>query len=233
MIAVIGDVHGCFFTLKSLTELVRSKYNDIELYCVGDLVDRGNFSYEVMEFVAEEKIVFTPGNHDYMFYFHLKEPSNPIGKPWIHNGCESTLRSYQGRWEKLNDHLDMIITSPLMINNQDCFISHAGISHFYDPRLPDNVLSDVPKLEKLMKDELYDIHSIIWNRDRLIDLGKLQVVGHTRFFEVQHNEYNNTLYIDTAAVAGNKLTAVVIEDSRVIEIISEKTNQMDVVKTSF
>jgi serine/threonine protein phosphatase 1 len=104
MIAVIGDVHGCFFTLKSLTEQIRSKYNSIEIYCVGDLVDRGNFSFEVMEFVSEQNITFTPGNHDFMFYYHLKEPSNPIGKPWIHNGCEPTLKSYQGRWEKINDH---------------------------------------------------------------------------------------------------------------------------------
>lgn len=233
MIAVIGDVHGCFFTLKDLTELIRSKYNSIEIYCVGDLVDRGNFSYEVMEYVTEQKITFTPGNHDFMFYYHLREPSNPIGKPWIHNGCEPTLKSYQGRWEKLNDHLDTIFSSPLFINNKDCFISHAGISKFYESELPRNILDEPSKLEKLMRDNLDNIHSIIWNRDDLINLGKLQIVGHTRMFEVKQIDDNNTLYIDTAAVAGNKLTAAVVEEGRVLEIISLHTNQMDYVKTSF
>lgn len=233
MIAVIGDVHGCFFTLKSLTEQIRSKYNTIEIYCVGDLVDRGNFSFEVMEFVSEQYITFTPGNHDFMFYYHLKEPSNPIGKPWIHNGCEPTLKSYQGRWEKINDHLEMIISAPLLINHDECFISHAGISQFYSSDLPEDVLSDVPKLENMMRDNLDSLHGIIWNRDELINLGKLQVVGHTRLFEIRKNEYNNTLYIDTAAVAGNKLSAAIIEDNKVVEFIYEKTNEMDVVKTNF
>lgn len=233
MIAVIGDVHGCFFTLKSLTEQIRSKYNTIEIYCVGDLVDRGNFSFEVMEFVSEQYITFTPGNHDFMFYYHLKEPSNPIGKPWIHNGCEPTLKSYQGRWEKINDHLEMIISAPLLINHDECFISHAGISQFYSSDLPEDVLSDVPKLENMMRDNLDSLHGIIWNRDELINLGKLQVVGHTRLFEIRKNEYNNTLYIDTAAVAGNKLSAAIIEDNKVVEFIYEKTNELDVVKTNF
>jgi serine/threonine protein phosphatase 1 len=233
MIAVIGDVHGCFFTLKSLTEQIRSRYNSIEIYCVGDLVDRGNFSFEVMEFVSEQNITFTPGNHDFMFYYHLKEPSNPIGKPWIHNGCEPTLKSYQGRWEKINDHLEMIISAPLLINHDECFISHAGISQFYSSDLPEDVLSDVPKLENMMRDNLDSLHGIIWNRDELINLGKLQVVGHTRLFEIRKNEHNNTLYIDTAAVAGNKLSAAIIEDNKVVEFIYEKTNEMDVVKTNF
>lgn len=233
MIAVIGDVHGCFFTLKSLTEHIRAKYNTIEIYCVGDLVDRGNFSFEVMEYVAEERIIFTPGNHDFMFYYHLKEPSNPIGKPWIHNGCEPTLKSYQGRWGKINDHLDMIISAPLLINHYDCFISHAGISKFYSSLLAEDILSDVPKLEKLMRDDLDNMHGIIWNRDELLDLGKLQIVGHTRLFEIRKNDHNNTLYIDTAAVAGNKLSAAIVENNNVVEFIYEKTNEMDVVKTSF
>ena len=41
MVAVIGDIHGCFKTLKKLVEEVRKKYPEIPLYCVGDLVDRG------------------------------------------------------------------------------------------------------------------------------------------------------------------------------------------------
>lgn len=233
MIAVIGDVHGCFFTLENLTELIRSEYDDIELFCVGDLVDRGNFSYEVMEFVAENDIVFTPGNHDIMFYYYMKEPSDPLGKPWIHNGYEPTLRSYQSRLDKMSDHLEMIRSAPLLINHTDCFISHAGISHHYKSQLPENILSDTQTLEKVMRGDLANIHSIVWNRDDLIDLGKLQIVGHTRLIEFKHNEYNNTLYIDTAAVGGNKLSAVIVENDKLINILSVKTNQMDIIKTSF
>ena len=48
MVAVIGDVHGCYYTLKQLVEKIKAKYPDISIYCVGDLVDRGNFSCEVI-----------------------------------------------------------------------------------------------------------------------------------------------------------------------------------------
>ncbi|HSL89473.1 MAG TPA: metallophosphoesterase [Ignavibacteriaceae bacterium] len=233
MIAVIGDVHGCYLTLVKLVEQVKTKYPDIDIFCVGDLVDRGNFSFEVLEFVRENNITFTPGNHDYMFYYHIKEPSHPIGKPWIYNGCEPTLKSYQGRWEKMNDHLDMIKSAPPIIDHPDCFISHAGISDCYHSILGDTRPYDIHKIEELVTNEIGSDHGILWNRDDLIDIGRLQVVGHTRVFEVKQNEFNNTLYIDTAAIASNKLSAAIIENQKLVEVISEPTNKMDVIKTSF
>ena len=51
MVAVIGDIHGCLYTLQNLVEQIRQKYPSIEIYAVGDFVDRGNFSYEVIEFI--------------------------------------------------------------------------------------------------------------------------------------------------------------------------------------
>lgn len=233
MIAVIGDIHGCFLTLQKLVDKIRSVYDEIDLYCVGDLVDRGNFSYEVMEFVKDNKIVFTPGNHDYMFYYHIKDPSHPIGKPWIHNGCEPTLKSYQERWEKMDQHLEIIKKSPLVIDHKDCFISHAGISDYFSKKLGNERPFPSEKLSELAENELLSEHSIIWNRDNLLDIGRLQVVGHTRMAEVRHNEISNSLYIDTAAVAGNKLSAAIVEDHKMIDVVSEETNKMDIVKTSF
>ncbi len=55
MIAVIGDVHGCYYTLKQLVDKIRKKYPAISIYCVGDLVDRGNYSFEVIDFVTLRK----------------------------------------------------------------------------------------------------------------------------------------------------------------------------------
>ena len=72
MVAVIGDIHGCLNTLKDLVYRIRQKYPAINIFSVGDLVDRGNFSYEVIEFIIEEKINFTAGNHDLMFYYFFE-----------------------------------------------------------------------------------------------------------------------------------------------------------------
>ena len=59
MIAVISDVHGCVNTLKSLVKKVEKKYPKIPLYCVGDLVDRGNFGFETVEYVISKDKICT------------------------------------------------------------------------------------------------------------------------------------------------------------------------------
>ena len=66
-IYVIGDIHGCFDTLK---EFMDKYYNDENAYVfVGDLIDRGDKSAEVVCYMmklAEEKqnVFFLRGNHE-------------------------------------------------------------------------------------------------------------------------------------------------------------------------
>ena len=49
-IYIIGDVHGCFYTLEKLL----SKLNkNSEIIFVGDLCDRGFYSKEVIELIIE------------------------------------------------------------------------------------------------------------------------------------------------------------------------------------
>lgn len=228
MVAVIGDIHGCLNTLQNLVSNIHRTYPTIEIYCVGDLIDRGNFSYEVVEFVNSEKIKFTPGNHDLMMYYFIKHPTNEIGRPWPHNGYEPTLISYNDHFEKLNAHLDFIINSPLYYNLNDCFISHAGISRHMKNQLPKNFAEDLDSLEQTVKANLNKEEGILWTRDTLLNIGKLQVVGHTIKKEIIHSEKTNALYIDTGAFLGNKLSAVIVQNNKVIEILEEKTNKEDI-----
>lgn len=223
MIAVIGDVHGCYYTLKQLVDKIRKKYPSISIYCVGDLVDRGNYSFEVIDFVLSEKISFTQGNHDLMFYSFYREPESLMAKAWIHNGAESTIKSYENRMDLLESHLDAIKKASLFINTDDCFISHAGISSTFKSDLPENPLENIELLIKVVSLDLHEHESILWCRNKLLNIGKLQVVGHTHRKETFFDESANALYIDTTAFGNNKLTAVVVENSKVIEIINEKT----------
>lgn len=231
MIAVIGDVHGCFYTLKSLVERIKQDYPGIPIYCVGDLVDRGNHSYEVLEYVKSEKIIFTLGNHDYMFYASMREPSTLMAKSWKYNGAETTLSSYSGdRFEKLDEHLDLIISAPLFFNLDDCFISHAGISIHLKDKLPESFLNHPLELEKILREELFEQDSIIWTRSELLNIGKLQVVGHTHRKTVNYDKSSNALYIDTTAFGNNNLTAVIIDQNKHLNTIYEKTFPDDVNK---
>lgn len=230
MIAIIGDIHGCFHTLKDLVVKIRAKYPNMEIYSVGDLVDRGNFSYEVIEFVKSEGIKFTPGNHDYMMYYFIKYPTHEIGRPWTYNGYEPTLLSYNNHFDKLNEHLDFIFSSPLYYNLDDCFISHAGISRSMKYILPDDYQNDLSKMDEAIQSNINAESGILWTRDALLNIGKLQVVGHTIKKEVISSEKYNTVYIDTGAFLGNKLSAVIVEKNRIVDKIFELTNPADINK---
>jgi serine/threonine protein phosphatase 1 len=228
MIAVIGDIHGCYNTLTRLYEEIKTVYPDIPVYSVGDLVDRGNFSYEVMEFIKQNKIKFTAGNHDLMFYYYITQPTHPIGKPWIYNGSEFTMESYSNYMPAMREHLVIIKKAPLFYNLKDCFISHAGISSYYQKHFKNGVFSDNAKIKKLVEQEIVGSHGVIWTRDELVNLGKLQVIGHTVVSDIYHNKKSNALYIDTSAFAGNKLTAVIINDNKLVDSISINTVPIDI-----
>ena len=63
-IIIVGDIHGCFQSFRNL--LIKTKYNknfDL-LLSVGDLVNKGSQSSEVLNYFYENKILFTRGNHE-------------------------------------------------------------------------------------------------------------------------------------------------------------------------
>ena len=227
MIAIIGDIHGCFYTLKELVQKIRTKYPGITIYSTGDIVDRGKFSFETVEFIKNEKIIFVPGNHDYMFYYYFHFPTSVIARTWLYNGNEATLESYSKHKDKLEEHLNFLIRSPLYINLEHSFISHAGISKHYKRKLPKNPLGNIDLISKIALESIENGYGILWNRDELLDLGKLQIVGHTRHVEVTYNKHNNTVYIDTSVYTGNRLSSIIVEDNRVEDIISVRTFPID------
>lgn len=227
MVAVIGDVHGCYYTLQNLVEKVRSKYPQIKIYCVGDLVDRGNYNLDVVDYLKEKNIQFTKGNHDMMFLSFYRDPGSSMAKNWLQNGALTTIESYEEKNEKLEEHLDLISDAPLFIDTDDCFISHAGISIHYKKYLSQDFLNDLDSLNKMLLVDIFENHSIIWCRKELLNIGKLQVVGHTHRKETFYDPVADAIYIDTTAFGLNKLTAVIVEKNKVIETIEQPTSKND------
>ncbi len=228
MVGVIGDIHGCFHTLHDLYHKVEDKYPEAEIFAVGDLVDRGKFSLETIEYVKRKKIKFTPGNHDYMFAHFFEHPGSVFARTWIHNDHGPTLAAYEFEPEKVWEHIEFINSQPLFINHEDCFISHAGFSSFYKRNLPSGYKNNLDEVGKIINEEYYNEHGVMWNRDKLLNLGKLQVVGHTHDVETRFDKRSNALYIDTGAFRGNKLSCAIIEKSSIIEIISVETDHRDI-----
>jgi serine/threonine protein phosphatase 1 len=223
MIAVIGDIHGCLNTLKELVNDIKTNYPGIPIFTVGDLIDRGRYGAQVIDFVKENNILFTPGNHDYMFYYYFMEPNHSVGKAWVYNGYESTINSYNNDREKMLEHLKIIASSPLYYNFSDCFISHAGISNYFKK----SYFNNPEAFDQVIVDNMHMGHGILWTRDQLLNIGKLQIVGHTRHEEITYVKKSNVLYIDTSVYTGDKLSAVILSEGKMIDKLSVKTIESD------
>lgn len=96
---IIGDVHGEYDTLMRLVEKIPS---DAKLIFVGDLIDRGSGSAEVVKFVREGGHGCVMGNHEEMMTAYgssfavFVEQNEPIKthNSWYSNGGIATLKSY-------------------------------------------------------------------------------------------------------------------------------------------
>jgi len=93
----IGDIHGCF---DSLRELVEHKINigkSDKLVFLGDYIDRGDQSRKVIDYIIGLKdkdfdITTLIGNHESML---LETLVNEDFLPeWIRNGGSATLKSF-------------------------------------------------------------------------------------------------------------------------------------------
>lgn len=123
---VIGDVHGCMDALERLLDKVGFDPNADRLRFVGDLVNRGGQSVEVLRFVSGlgESAESVLGNHDLALlrYAHQK-PRQRRKNPEF----DSVLKAEDGQFL-----LDWLRTRPLFWNNNThrLAVVHAGI----DPR---------------------------------------------------------------------------------------------------
>ncbi|MCA0388639.1 MAG: metallophosphoesterase [Bacteroidetes bacterium] len=233
MFAVIGDIHGCVNTLRSLHTRVKETYEDIEFYCTGDLVDRGNYSPEVLDFVMEENIHPVLGNHDRMFFSYFTSPDSSPANLWIYNSSSKTLYDYEHNPGRLVDHLEFVGSLPLFYDLPRHIISHAGIGKHWLSILDNSGNIDVQKLNQLAIDNIDNENGLLWNRAELLKTNKIQIVGHTPVPNFKYYKNQRAYYIDTGAAAGNKLTALIFGEGDEADIIFERTDKRDFSSTFF
>lgn len=128
---VIGDVHGHYEALCSLFNHIAPTTED-EIYFLGDLIDRGPESSQVVEFVIKNNYHCILGNHEIMLLNALGEGKldHRAFQVWLQNGGNATIMSY-GHKMPSPEHIDWMKSLPFFYDLGDYWLVHAGV----DPSL--------------------------------------------------------------------------------------------------
>lgn len=220
----IGDIHGSLQPLLALHELLaedRSMFpvTRATLVYLGDYVDRGAESAEVLDLVLEQpkwadRVVRLLGNHEEMFLDFLT--GGPRSDVFVFNGGVQTLASYgfmapmpwsrttrQAIAETANEHLPaahraLLESKAYFERIGQFYFCHAGIQpgKRLDEQKPDDL--------KWIRREFLDTTD---------DFGVYVVHGHTTVPDADLR--GNRLGIDTGAYRTGRLTAAAIEGNRI------------------
>jgi serine/threonine protein phosphatase 1 len=191
----IGDVHGRFDLLSlALDEIGDLEAQDARLVMLGDYVDRGPESREVVDELmrrsSDTRVVCLRGNHEEMMLRALEDPG--AEGPWFLNGGDATLASYGG--EVPAEHRAWLRGLPISHQSEHQVFVHGGVR----PGVPLDA---------------QDPRDLLWIRQPFLDsgedFGKHVVHGHTpaRAPELRPNRSN----LDTGAYHSGTLTVGVFD----------------------
>lgn len=211
---IIGDIHGHYDGLLTLLEQVAPGQDD-QVYFLGDLVDRGPKSAQVVEFVKNSPYHCLMGNHEQLMLSALPpEGQNPQAwQAWLYSGGHATITSYQEANIIPRDHLEWIQSLPVYLDLGDLWLVHAGVH----PHLP--IAEQSPSEFCWIRREFHNIPKPYFE-DKLI------IVGHTITFTFEGIEPGvlaqgqGWLGIDTGAYHAKSgwLTALDITNSKVYQV---------------
>jgi bis(5'-nucleosyl)-tetraphosphatase (symmetrical) len=136
----IGDIHGCFETLRRLLRRISFDPRQDRLWFVGDLVNRGPRSLEMLRWAAEQgdRIVVVLGNHD----LHLLARAAGVAEIKKRDTLEAVLEA-----PDRDDLLAWLQNRPLVHRDGDLLLVHAGL-------FPSWGLADAERLAREVEERL-------------------------------------------------------------------------------
>lgn len=206
-LTILTDIHGSWHTLQAL---LKKCPKGRRIVLLGDLIDRGPYSKQVVEWAMRRRIPACLGNHEHLCVdYHLKQlagkKSDYDEGIWLMNGGLGMLTKWTGKPFTEHSHLPATVIAwmaalPLCIRF---------------PEYPDLLLSHTGH-GLITPDSQHTPFDAVWARsDSFPDDGLFRVFGHTPHSDpVITSRYAN---IDTGCAYGGKLTAFLWPERTVID----------------
>lgn len=162
---IIADIAGQMDAVQRLVDKVNPK----KIILVGDLIDRGPHSAEVVEWAIKDNRVTTIlGNHEHMMldYWRLSQVYDQ--GIWEMNGGTATMLSYDryfGSKKPPASHLNFLESRNLFYVHEDLIVTHAAIHEKMN-------IAQACDLQSNLEE------SVLWNRGEPRQRERFQVFGH-------------------------------------------------------
>lgn len=216
-ILVISDIHGCLQEFDEILKLVNYQPDVDQLILLGDYVDRGPNSKEVVEKVFElssyENVIVLMGNHDQRLVNLIENRSPEIRDMFFRYGGSVTLKSYCPHAEHLSfddcldfiqknyaHHIKFLKSLPYYYENDQFIFVHAGL----DPKYPN--WKDQPLENFLTMREKF------LNTETSVD--KIVIFGHTMTNKIHGSDNvwfsKDKIGIDGGCALGHQLNCLEI-----------------------
>ncbi len=228
-IIAIGDIHGIIEPVNKLLEKIDIQNDDLIIF-LGDYIDRGPYSKEVMDRMIElsvlyKNIIFLRGNHEDMFLGSIGyEAFISNINTWLYNGGTSTLKSYGMKSDEIvrlvslwddyeryrlitryipKSHIEFIKSTEMWVESENYFFCHAGVR-------PDKTIEEGKK----------DIESLLWIREHLnydkFKWEKTVVCGHTPLQSVLIKD--KLICVDTGLYYFGVLSAIDVLHKKIFQV---------------
>lgn len=219
-IAIIGDSHECVDELKALIAMVEERHGkDVLFVHIGDYLDKGGATIEMMKCMLElgrtGRHVMVRGNHEQYVYRRLKGELEP--NPELEATYFTSIAALQA--DEFSEGLFLSIfeqslpfaklSSP---GARDIIVTHAPCENKYLGKFSD--AAQRAQRNFFFKDREAPVRDALGFIYKEADNNHpLHVFGH-----VAHRSdnlvYKNKVFLDTGAVHGGSLTAMVMKNNR-------------------
>ncbi|GER67672.1 serine/threonine protein phosphatase [Weizmannia acidilactici] len=131
----VSDIHGCFDEFEALLELSNYDPSKDRLILLGDYVDRGPKSkevlYKIKSLVEKEHAVALKGNHDQMFCDWLND-SELYHDIYMQNGGKETIRSFLSGEEMEPEAAPERLAANILANHAEMIGFLQGLPYYHE-----------------------------------------------------------------------------------------------------